>query len=197
MTDDSPDITPGRPSGLPYPIAPPTGRDELPDRGEAGAPASWGLRAAARLMDFLLFSLLFGWITAALGTEVVETSSNELVVKGPKWTFLLFPVFFLAYETVCISNWGQTLGKWVCQVKVVNWYDGSLPTMRQAAIRAFVPGVFLLIAGFATMLDLPWLGYLQLVAVIIYLASLADVVYRGPHDKAAATIVLAAPRRRA
>ena len=52
-----------------------------------------------------------------------------------------------------------------------------------------VPGTFLLLAVLGGAF-----GYLQYVAIVIYLSSLANVVYRGWHDRAAGTIVLSRPR---
>jgi uncharacterized RDD family membrane protein YckC len=186
-----------RRSGLPYPIIPPTSVDQLPERGQPGARAAWGLRALARIVDFVLVSTLFGFLVAAAGVETITTKSGKVDYSGPLWTLLLFPIGFMAYETILISRYGQTLGKWLCQVKAVRYSDGTLAIMQEALVRAVVPGVFLLVASAAPMLGISALGYLQFVPVLIYLASLADPLYRGPHDKAANTIVLAAPRLRA
>ncbi|MFZ4517525.1 MAG: RDD family protein [Microthrixaceae bacterium] len=185
-----------RPSGLPYPLVPPTVRDDLPDRGFPGAPASWGMRALARIIDVVIVSFPFGFLVAALGTKTIAEGPDKGQLSGPAWPLLLFPICFILYETVLISMFGQTLGKWVCQVKAVQWSDGRLATLQEGFIRAFVPGVFLLVASAAALLGVPALGYLQFVPILIYLSSLANVIYRGPHDKAANTIVLAAPRSR-
>jgi len=179
-------------SGLPYPDQTPATRDDLPDRGLPGAPAAWGLRALARILDYMLFSLVFGYLAALLGTEV-ESDGD---ISGPTWPLLLFPIFFMIYETTGLAIFGQTIGKWVCQVKAVRYSNGELAELSSTAVRAFIPGIFVLIAAAAPMFDIPALGYLQFVAVLIYLASVADILYRGPHDKAAGTIVLASPRPR-
>jgi uncharacterized RDD family membrane protein YckC len=182
-----------RESGLPYPLRPPEGREQLPDRGQPGAPASWGLRALARIMDFIIVSFPFGFITNALGTTI-DPETGDL--SGPLWPLLLFPICFMIYETVLLSLYGQTLGKWVCQIKAVRWTDGHLAYRQEGFVRAAVPGVFLLVAYAAPLVGIPALSYLLVVPVIIYMSSLANAIYRGPHDKAANTIVLAAPRLR-
>lgn len=184
MPELEPSSDPVRPSGQPYPTHPPTRRDDLPDRG-LGAPASWGLRAGARIFDYFLISLPIAVATSALGVEVTETGR----VEGPLWPRFLFPIVFMLYETVCIGRFGQTGGKMLFRVQAVDWERGGLASYRQAAIRAIVPGVFLFVAVFGGVL-----GFLQFVAILIYLSSLADVVYRGWHDKAAGTIVLSRPR---
>jgi len=190
--------TPGRrPSGLPYPFVPPTQRDELPElRGSAGAPASWGLRAMARIIDFVVVSFPFGFLTAAAGVKFVQKGPDKGDLIGPGWTLLLFPLFFMAYEVVLISRFGQTLGKWVCQIKVVDWETGELPTVSESITRAVVPGIFLLAGTAAPLIGISIIGFLQFAPIVIYLSSLGDRIYRGWHDKAATTIVLAAPRPR-
>lgn len=189
MSDSAP-VT--RPSGLPYPAAAPEHRDQLPDRGLPGAPAAWGLRAAARILDVLVFSMVFSVVVSIFGTDFDE--QGELI--GPGWPLLLQPVCFILYETVLLSMFGQTLGKWVCQVKAVSWFDGALAEPKQTFVRAFVPGVFALVAAAAPLVGIPVLGWLLLVPPVIYLSSIANEIYRGPHDRAAGTIVLAAPRYR-
>ena len=191
MNDDS--IEPAyhaRSSGLPYPAQPPTTREDLPLRPLPGAPAAWGLRAAGRLIDYLLFTLLFGWLASLLGTGT--TTKGDFT--GPTWPLLLFPIFFLIYETVAISLNGQTLGKWVVQVKVVRYRDGGVPELSDATVRAFVPGIFFLLSTIGVIAGASITGFLQYIPVLIYLSSIANILYRGPHDKAGGTIVLAAPR---
>jgi len=196
MTEPVPTDPTERESGLPYPLSPPVGREGLPERGQPGSPANWGRRAAARIIDFILVSFPFTLIVSALGVETITKGPDKGDLTGPLWSLLLFPIGFMIYETVLLSLFGQTIGKWLCQVKAVRYSDGHLAFMQESAIRAIVPGIFLLVASAGPMLGISALGYLQLVPVIIYLSSLADPIYRGPHDKAANTIVLSAPRLR-
>ncbi len=189
MPDPDPDpdplATPIRPSGQPYPVRPPTERDELPAAG-LGAPASVPRRAGARLVDFVGLSIPVALVTTTLGVEIDADTGR---VEGPLWPRFVFPIVFMLYETVLIGRYGQTVGKALFRIQAVDWGRGGLASYRQAAIRAVVPGVFLLLAVLGGVL-----GYLQFVAIVIYLSSLADVLYRGWHDKAAATIVLSRPR---
>lgn len=190
MTDQ-----PRRPSGLPYPAVPPTRREDLTDvRGAPGAPASWGLRALARIIDFVVVSLPFSFITFSAGVRQVQRGPRAGEWTGPLWTLLLFPLALMVYEAVLVSRSGQTLGKWMCMVKVVDWQTGDLPPLSQATTRAVVPGVLLLAGSAAPLVGVPALGYLQYGPLVVYLTSLVDPLYRGVHDKAAGTIVLSAPR---
>lgn len=170
----------GRPSGLPYPDETPYRRDELPDRGAPGAPASWGLRGMARLIDFVIVLLPANALASLVGTEV------DGRFEAPLWTIALFPITFVVYELVMVGRTGQTLGKLLVRIKVVQWDSGDLPTFQDAFLRAIVPGApLLLYLAFPPLL---------LAVPLVYLTSVADTLYRGVHDKAARTIVLAAPR---
>jgi uncharacterized RDD family membrane protein YckC len=139
------------------------------------------------LVDFIGLSIPVALVTTALGVEIDGETGR---VDGPLWPRFVFPIAFMVYETVLVSRYGQTVGKALFRVQAVDWERGGLASVRQAAIRAVVPGVFLLLAVLGGAL-----GYLQFVAIVIYLSSLADVLYRGWHDKAAATIVLSRPRQ--
>ena len=160
---------------LPYPAETPRKREDLPDKG-AGSPAPWGLRAAARLLDLFVIYELWNLLIFLLG-----------IPRGLE-ARLLFPVMFIVYETVTVARFGQTLGKFLFRIKVVQWSDGHLPSPRESAIRALVPGVFLLIA----FIGGPFI-YAAAIAVVIYLTSVADTLYRGIHEKTSNTIELFAP----
>ena len=161
---------------LPYPAETPRKREDLPDKG-AGSPAPWGLRAAARLLDLFVIYELWNLLIFLLG-----------IPRGLE-ARLLFPVMFIVYETVTVARFGQTLGKFLFRIKVVQWSDGHLPTPLESAIRALVPGVFLLLA----FIGGPFI-YAAAIAVVIYLTSVADTLYRGIHEKTSNTIELLAPR---
>lgn len=169
---------------LPYPAETPRKREDLPDKG-AGSPAPWGLRAAARLLDLFVIYELWNLLILVLGIE--RGANSQMPVD--LWARLLFPVMFIVYETVTIATFGQTLGKLICRVKVVQWSDGQPPSPLESTIRAIVPGVFLLIA----FIGGPFF-YAAGIAVVVYLTSVADSLYRGIHEKASNTIELLAPR---
>ena len=173
----------GRPSGVPYSPSTPVRRDDLPDRGRPGSPAALGARAAARILDLVIVLIPMNAVALAFGDR---TDSG---VEAPLWVRLVFPVTFVAYETVLISRNGRTIGKMLFRTTAVEWSVGELPTPKEAFIRAIVPGIwyFLYLLGgpFSLLFFLP---------PVIYLTSVADTLYRGIHDKLANTIVLATPR---
>lgn len=158
-------------------------RDDLPDRGRLGAPAAWGARAAARILDLVIVLIPMNAVALVLGDR------TDTGVEAPLWVRLIFPITFLAYETVLVSRNGRTIGKMLFRTTAVEWTTGELPTPKEAFIRALVPGVFYflyLIGGsFSLLFFLP---------PVIYLTSVADTLYRGIHDKLANTIVLFTPR---
>ncbi|MEI7887658.1 MAG: RDD family protein [Actinomycetes bacterium] len=168
---------------LPYPAETPRKREDLPDKG-AGSPAPWGLRSAARLLDLLVIFEIWNLLIFVLGIQ--RGANSQMPVD--LWARLLFPVMFIVYEAVTVAKFGQTLGKFICRVKVVQWSDGALPSPREAAVRALVPGVFLLIACIGG----PFF-YAAAIGVVIYLTSIADTLYRGIHEKTSNTIELFAP----
>ncbi len=170
----------GRPSGVPYPLSSPLSRHELPERGLAGSLPPFGLRAAARVIDFVIVLLPVNALARVLGESVDDR------FEAPTWVLWIFPLTFVVYETVLVSRSGQTLGKLLCRMKVVEWTTGELPTAREAAIRAMVPGIFLMLY----LLIPPLLLFVP----VVYLSSIADTLARGVHDKAANTIVLLSPR---
>jgi len=136
-----------------------------------------------------LFDLLAVYVVSVslIGLLGVETNADGELV-GPVWPLFLFPVLFMAYETFLIGRNGQTLGKFLLRIRAIDWNRGGIASYQQAAIRAVVPGFFLFGTVFGGAL-----GLLALIPVVIYLSSLVNPVFRGLHDRAAGTIVLAAP----
>lgn len=171
---------PIRDGGVPYPAVPPVVRDDLPPDGP-GAPARVGMRAMARIIDFVIVLM-----PATLLAEAFGVGRNEDgVLEGPAWPRFFLPITFMLYETLMVAWRGQTLGKLLGRLRVVQWSSGELPSVRSAAIRAAVPGVFF----FLYLLGGSF-GLLLFVPVVIYLTSVADPLRRGVHDRAADTIVL-------
>lgn len=158
-------------------------RDDLPDRGRPGAPASWGGRAAARILDLVIVLIPMNVVALLLGDR------SEAGVEAPLWVRFIFPVTFVVYETVLVARHGRTIGKFLFRTAAVEWTNGDLPTPRESFIRAIVPGVWY----FAYLLGGPF-SLLFFLPPVIYLTSVADTLYRGVHDKLANTIVLGAPR---
>jgi uncharacterized RDD family membrane protein YckC len=172
-------------SGLPYPEHTPRGREDLPDHGP-GAPAPWGLRATARIIDLVVVLVPATLLAEAFGVR----RDDEGLLVGPMWPRLIFPSLFIAYELVTTGVLRRSVGKFLCRITVVQWTTGAAPTPRQGLVRGVVAGIWFLLALIGGVL-----GYLVFVPVVVYLTSIADSLYRGVHDKAAGTIVLADPQR--
>jgi uncharacterized RDD family membrane protein YckC len=170
---------------MPYPSIPPVVKGDLPPHGP-GAAAPVGLRATARIIDFVIVLMPATLLAEAFG---VGRNDDGLLV-GPTWPRFILPVTFVLYETLMVAWRGQTVGKLLCRIQVVEWSTGEVPTTREAAFRAAVPGIFffLYLLGGA-------FGLLLFVPAVIYLSSVADPVRRGVHDRAGDTIVLSAPVR--
>lgn len=123
---------------------------------------------------------------------LVALATGERTDSGvavPLWVRLIFPITFVAYETVLISRNGRTIGKVLFRSAAIEWTTGELPTPREAFLRAIVPGIWY----FLYLIGGPF-SLLFFVPPIIYLTSVGDTLYRGIHDKVANTIVLATPR---
>ncbi len=193
MSEPVPTDPAERGSGLPYPLSPPSVRTDLPPKGPGSMASPW-MRGFARIVDMVLVAFPFTIIVGVLGVETVKSGPDKGDLTGPVWSLLLFPIGFIVYETVLLSWKGQTFGKWVCNVQAVRYTDGHVPYVGESFVRAFLPGVFLVVAYSSSLLGISYLGYLQLVPIVIYLSSLANVLYRGPHDRAGNTIVLTAER---
>lgn len=176
-----PDPTPG----LPYPDRTPQRRDDLP-AGGPGAPAPWGLRATARIIDLVVVLVPATLLAEAFGVR----RDDEGLLVGPMWPRLIFPLLFIAYELVTTGVVRRSVGKFLCRITVVQWATGAPPTPKQGLVRGVVAGIWFLLALIGGVL-----GYLVFVPVVVYLTSIADSLYRGVHDKAAGTIVLADPLR--
>ena len=172
--------------GLPYPPYPPTEKSDLPAKGP-GSPGVILPRVGARILDGLIVSIPFLF----LSQQYIETrgtgDNQEIIDNRPGWLLVLLVIVPMLYEFIFVTMWGQTLGKMALRLKIVRYQDGDRVQPYQAALRTIVPNAPSIIA-----LALPLgLGQvLGLVGILIYLSALIDPIYRGIHDKAAATIVL-------
>ena len=135
--------------------------------------ATIGSRVGARLID----GLFVGAVSAAIvllggGVEVTDGS-----VDLPGWMSWVTGGFALAYEIGLIALTGQTLGKRLLGISVVDATTGSVPELDQSVRRAF-PNVLTLV---------PYLGWLSVVA---YLSAVWRPRRQGWHDSLAGTIVV-------
>jgi uncharacterized RDD family membrane protein YckC len=142
--------------------------------------ASIGQRAVARLVDTLLFAVP----GAVLLARYLEIDGDDVSIDAPFWLTLVLAAASALYEVVFIAWRGQTLGKMLLRVRVVQIDDGRIPGVAKSAIRTLVPTV----AGAIPFALAPVL------ALGVYLYALVDRRRQGIHDKAAGTIVVHALR---
>lgn len=111
-------------------------------------PAGFWIRAAALLIDFVLFFAVqasLGFVGARIWGPDVEES---IVFLPLVWVFTL--IFVGAYTTALHALGGQTIGKLLVGVRVVG-DDGTPPTLGVALLRyfAYFASLATLIAGYA------------------------------------------------
>jgi uncharacterized RDD family membrane protein YckC len=130
---------------------------------------TFGQRLLARLLDGLI--LLAPLLVLALVLGRAGSLVGLLVTA--------------AYEITYIARDGQTIGKRVLGIRVVDVETGAVPTMEQAARRWAILG------GLAWVLSVfvPLLGFLFDVLVVVMVVR--PPLHRGPHDLFAGTIVTA------
>jgi len=157
---------PGRPSG-------------------AGRPASMGRRFAARLLDGLIFAVLFAFVLGGVISEMAEEVDRTGEVSGASIAGLygglaLIALLGLLYEVGLIAVRGQTLGKLAVGIKVVRERGGAAPGWSSSALRWLVPTAGSFVCGIGQF--------------VVYASPLFDSTghRQGWHDKVAKTLVVTA-----
>jgi hypothetical protein len=150
------------------------------------------LRVGAYLFDALLVVAALFAFGAFDNRPVVRVASNFLVM--------------LAYFSIGDGIWGGTLGKRLLRLRVADAEGRDLAGLRRSTIRTLVFLILTVIPfDLMTTLDAPWvhrpMAYVAgfSVVTVLGLAALfgpmrASNGYRGLHDKAAGTRVIALPR---
>lgn len=155
-----------------------TGWAELTS-GETVKLAGPAARLGARVLDIIILvaaSIVLGFVF--VGSAIVTEDSSGMSLIGA--TVLLVMIGF-GYEVIQIAVWGQTLGKRVTGVRVINAAHGGLPGWGKAIGRWAVPSIISLI---------PFVGWI--LSILCYVSLTWDRVYQGWHDKAAGTLVIKA-----
>ena len=156
-----------------------TGWAEL-SSGETVELAGAGARLGARVLDVvILFAAYFVVGLLFIGGAVV--SGDGAGITSVFGTTVLILMIGFGYEVVQTAVWGQTLGKRVTGVRVINASHGGLPGWGKAVGRWGVPSIISLIPAVG-----PILG------ILCYASLLWDRVSQGWHDKAAGTLVVKA-----
>jgi uncharacterized RDD family membrane protein YckC len=145
----------------------------LPENAADTALASIPRRIGARLLDGLLVSVVVTLVLAATGTNVFESFEGS----GPVWPSYVLWVVSAGYEIWLTSLTGQTIGKRLLSIQVVDAETGEIPTLDRSAKR-IIPMVIQLV---------PVIGIL---GGVMYLRALWDARRQGYHDRIAETIVI-------
>ncbi len=119
--------------GIPgWPDGGPTGSEELPDVGVGSIPPVWQ-RALARAVDSLI-------VLAVAMTIVTLTAQRQPddTYTLPGWAGVAIVVVWYLYETVPVWLWGQTPGKRLLGLVVVDRRTGRPPGINRAALRIIV-----------------------------------------------------------
>lgn len=163
----------------------PEGSDAFPARG-VNSLASVGARGVARSIDLLLLAVpvIIGYTIAAViasgGSPDPETTlASE---SAAAWIWGSAIALAVVYETICVTLWGQTLGKAIMGLRVVRLANGRCPLWWEAAIRIGLPGA-------VAVIPFP---LAKGVAVALYGVAAADVMRRNVPDRAAGTVVVRA-----
>jgi uncharacterized RDD family membrane protein YckC len=150
----------------------------LPENAPDDSPATTGLasiprRIGARLLDGLLVGVGVALLLAATGTNLFDSLQQD----GPVWPSYVMWVASVVYEVWLTSLTGQTIGKRLLSIQVVDADTSAVPTLDQAG-RRIVPAIIQLV---------PVIGIL---GALMYLRALWDPRRQGYHDRIAHTVVI-------
>ncbi|MFF4210539.1 RDD family protein [Streptomyces sp. NPDC001796] len=192
----------GQQPGYGYPQAPGVppqggyGYPEQPGYGGGPAPrvASMGRRFGARLIDGVVFGVIYGilavaGIAGAVGaakdcdpnaadySTCINNASSGFAAKFTAVIGIL-AIIGLLYEWLMVGLVGRTLGKMAVGLHVVNAETGGKPGLGKSFIRWIIPMVGSIACGIGQLL--------------VYLSPFWDKSGRqqGWHDKAAGTMVV-------
>ena len=129
-------------------------------------------RLGARILDFIVVAVIGVVLVIVFGG--VDDSGT-----GTFASLLLGLVIGIGYEVSQVAVWGQTIGKRMAGIKVINAAHGGVPGWGKATGRWAIPGLVALI---------PIIG--PLLSLLCYLSLTWDRVYQGWHDKVAGTLVI-------
>jgi len=139
----------------------------FPDVPGSAELASIGQRVGARLIDWILLFM---------------SSFMILVFGDSRVGYLVWMAVVAAYEAGFVSRTGQTVGKRILGIAVVDHRTGAIPTLRSALVRvAPILAVMAIIPG----------TFFPAVLVFIYFsAAFSQEDYRGLLDRIAKTAVI-------
>jgi len=121
----------------------------------SGRPRPW-IRFWARGLDLVFWTLFLGSFPLPM--------TPELVRNPPFWLGAAFFTFWALAETLLLSTWGTTPGKWLLRVQVEGAFGGRLGFF-QALKRSFL----VLVVGLG--LGIPFVGMLAMLLSLGHLQS--------------------------
>ena len=140
--------------------------------------ASIGQRALAQVLDGLVLLVpAFAVVYFVAGDILIATDTET--TSAQMWATFILVALQIAYNTLCITMWGATIGKRLLGLRVVNQADGGLVALNSAAMRALIPAA----AGL-----IPVIG--MAAPIVIYMRAFFHPLRKGWHDQAAGTIVV-------
>ena len=135
--------------------------------------ADIGTRFWARLLDGLILAVpVIGLMVTTIGVE-------QALRDPPLWLTAATVLVAALYEIGFIAMTGQTIGKRLLQIQVVDVVTGRPPNLGGATIRHLVPSVPSLLPGVG-----------QLLGLLVYLSAVWSPTRQGWHDRAAGTVVV-------
>jgi uncharacterized RDD family membrane protein YckC len=145
--------------------------------------ADIGTRVGARIIDALVVAIPVAALFLAFTDIDVEAETIEM----PTWVTLAALAVSALYEILLIAFSGQTVGKRLLRIQVVDVATGRPPRLGSATIRYLVPTVpaAVPIAGAA------------LIGPLVYLSAAWSPTRQGWHDRAAGTVVVRTAARQA
>lgn len=135
-----------------------------------------GRRVVATLVDGLLFGLAYGALAVTAGA-VVRTGPFSWRADLPVAATVAYVVFVFGYYVIMEGFLGQTVGKLVCGIRVVDEASGEVPGPRKATVRT----VLRLVDGLVDYL-------------VAYVVVLRSARRRRLGDMAAGTLVVRTAR---
>lgn len=161
----------------------PEGPESFPARG-VNSLASVGSRGLARLLDLAVLGvpLTVAYTIAALIASGGAPDPETTLASQSAYVWMWGSAIALAvvYETICVTLWGQTLGKLVVGVRVVRLANGRCPLWWESAIRIALPGAVAVIPS----------PLAKAAAVALYVVAVSDPIRRNVPDRAAGTVVV-------
>ncbi|PVZ06317.1 RDD family protein [Actinomycetospora cinnamomea] len=113
-----------------------------------------GRRVVATLVDGLLFGLAYVALAVVAGT-IVPTGPWSWRADMPVAANVAYGVAVVGYYVLMEGLLGQTVGKLVCDIRVIDGSNGALPGLGKAAVRTvlrLVDGLFNYLVAFVAVL---------------------------------------------